>query len=90
MYVYFFSDASANQKGFGAYVPGGVTQVWESASVGTEDLTSISGSYGMRIGTRSNGNEPLSLLRKMVIYTGQAYSKHSSPSLVDLLLSNRM
>lgn len=68
-------------------MPGVGAEVWENTSSGLEDLSGQSGSFGMRIGSRTNDNEPVSLLRKMVIYTGQAFHSGSSPSVVALLQS---
>ena len=51
------------------------------------DLTPYEGSYGMRLGTRTNGAKNLHLLRKMLHFKGTAIHTASADTIEDLVNS---
>ena len=85
--VYIFSDQIANKYGFGAFVPNVETQYYEKIATGTYDMAMHSGSSKMRVGTSNSGEEPLSNLRKMLIFKDTAIHATSATSLSQLLRS---
>ena len=85
--LYLFSDEAANKYGFGAYVPGVGAEYFEHSAAGTFDMDTYAGSYKMRMGTRNSDDEPLSNLRKMLIFKGTAIHSTSSDTVDDLLES---
>ena len=85
---YIFSDQSANKYGFGAFAPGVGSEYFEKSATGTFDLDTYAGSYKMRIGTRSDDSQPVSNLRKILLFKGTAIHSTSANTINDLLLSN--
>ena len=81
VYIYLFSDAAANQKGFGAYVPGVGSQKFEMTLAPAFDLTAYEGSYGMRLGTRINGAKNTHFIGKMLHFKGTAIHTSSTETL---------
>ena len=72
MMVYIFSDKSANKYGYGTFAPGVGTQYYEYSIVGTFNMDAYAVSNSMRIGTKNDDKDPISNLRKLLIFKGTA------------------
>ena len=60
---------------------------FEYSEPGPYDMDASAGSYRMRIGTRNDGKEPVSNLRKLLIFKGTAIHSTSIDSIDNLLQS---
>ena len=87
VYVYLFSDSALPKMGFGAYVPGVGAEKFEVSFVASLDLAPYEGTYGMRLGTRTNGAKNIHFIRKMLHFKGTAIHTTSTNTLEDLLNS---
>lgn len=87
--LYIFSDQNANKYGFGAFAPGVGVEYFEYSVTGTFNMDSYS-SYKMRIGTRTDDKEPISNLRKLLIFKGTSIHSTSTDTIDDLLWSKTL
>lgn len=86
--IYIFSDQSANLFGYGAYASGVGSEYFEERASGSFNMDTFAGSYKMRIGSRNDNIQPVSNLRKLLIFKGTAiHASSTTHSINDLLES---
>ena len=61
--IYLFSDQANSKHGYGAFVPREGNEYFETTAANTFDLTAYASSATFRLGSKSDGTSPASLLR---------------------------
>ena len=86
VYVYIYSDAANSKIGFGGYAPELSPALREYSEGGTFDMASYEGNHHLRVGSKNNGVQIVTTVRKLAVFKGLAISEgSSSPSITDVL-----
>ena len=87
VFTYLYSEAASSEHGLGAFVRGVGTEYFEAQAAPAYNMEQHpSGEF--RIGSSPSDDQPLSNLRKMLIFKGVAYTQASN-QIVDVLAGER-